>query len=398
MNSSQAEIDAAASPQPTPQFGREFDLLLAAARTQPDVVRIDAIVKDGVNWRALLALAVNHGVRPLVYKSLRATCWPLISADVQTAWEEDYRLLAGRNLFLTGELLRITGEFERAGIPVAAMKGAVIAQMAYGDFTLREFSDLDLLAKEPDFSRAVALISELGYRPSWKLDSCKVIRFLRNLGEYKLTSDVLGIDVDLHWRLAHTTAALSPETGDFPSGFQRFALAGASVPTFTPQELPLYLAAQGGVDQWSDLRRICDLAESLRRFPEVNWEPHFQTARRLGGLRSMLVGLALARDLLGAPLPGSAAGLIDSDPAVAQLIATVERNLRLGNDPGEPVSRYLFQLRAKKGICKKIILACAILSDRTSEDGDWLMLPQPLWWLYSVMRPLRMSCRFLRRF
>lgn len=111
----------------------------------------------------------------------------------------------------------------------------------------------------------------------------------------------------------------------------------------------------------------------------------------------MLVGLVLARDLLGASLPACSAELIDSDSAVARLAATAKWNLRMGKDPGEPVSRYFFQLRAKKGIRKKISLAIGILADRTSEDGDWMMLPRPLWWLYPVFRPLRMSSKFLHR-
>lgn len=396
MNSSQTEMNAAASLRPTPHVDREFDLLLATARTVPDRLRIHAIVKEGVDWRRFLTLAGHHGVRPLVYKSLSETCRPVIPGDVQAEWDEAHHLIVGRNLFLAGELLRVTAEFERTGIAVAAMKGAVIAQMAYGDFTLREFNDLDLLVNESDFSRAVALISGLGYRPSWRLNSRKVSRFLRNLGEYKLSSDVLGIDIDLHWRLAHTTVALSPAIHDFPAGFQPLMLAGASLPTFAPQDLPLYLAAQGCADQWSDLRRICDLAEFLRRYPDVAWEPHLHTAHRLGGLRGMLVGLILARDLLGAPLPHPAAGLVNSDPVVAQLVATAERNLRLEKDPGEPVSRYLFQIRAKEGVRHKISLTIGILTDRTSEDGDWLMLPRLLWWLYPVLRPLRMSRKFLR--
>lgn len=395
MNFPQAEMNAAPSLQFTPASEREFDLLLATARTVPDVSRVDALV-EGVDWRAFLDLAGHHGVRPLVYKSLRETCWARIPCEIQAEWEEAHRSLTGRNLFLTGELLRIAAECERAGIPVAAMKGAVIAQMAYGDLTLREFHDLDLVVSGSDFSRAVALISQYGYEPSWNLDSRTASGFLRNLGEYKLINNVLGVDIDLHWRLAHTTVALSPVVQDFPSGFQPFPLAGSSIPTFAPQDLSLYLAAQGGADQWSDLRRICDLAEFLRRYCEIDWRPHFQTARRLGGLRSMLAGLVLARDLLGAPLPDSSAGLINSDPAVARLVAKAERNLRLGNDPGEPISRYLFQMIAKKGMRKKLSLAIGILSDRTSEDGDWLMLPRPLWWLYPVLRPLRMSGKLLR--
>jgi hypothetical protein len=377
--------------------GREFELLLAAARIVPDEARIDALAGAGIDWSALLDLAGSHGVRPMVYKSLRETCWRRIPAQMQAAWDEVHQLLTGRSLFLTGELLRVTAEFRNAGVTVAAIKGPVIAQMAYGDFTLREFSDLDLLVHENNFSRAVELITQLGYEPFWKLDSRRVLRFLRHMGEYKLSGDFPGVDIDLHWKPAHDSVALSPALRDFPSGFQPLPLAGSTVPTFAPQDLPLYLASQGGGDQWGDLRRICDLAEFLRRFPDVDWEPHFQTARRLGGLRSMLTGLALARNLLGATLPGSAARRIQSDATVTRLAERVTKNLRRQADPGEGATRYLFQLRARRGVRGRMALAYHIFTDRTTEDGSWRMLPRPLWWAYNGLRPLRMASKLLRR-
>lgn len=376
---------------------REFDLLLAAARTAPDVPRIEGLAEAGIDWRALLDLATTHGVRLLVYKSLREACWRRIPAGLQTAWTEAHQLLTGKNLFLTGELLRVTAEFQKSGISVAAMKGAVIAEMVYGDFTLREFSDIDLLVREADFTAAVELIARLGYEPFWKHDSGKILRFLRHLGEYKLTSDALGTEIDLHWRLAHKTVALSPKISDFPAGFQPLAIAGSTVLTFAPQDVPLYLASQGGGDQWGDLRRICDLAEFLRRYTEIDWEPHLRTARRLGGLRSMLTGLALAHELLDAPLPESIAARIRADATVSQLAERTIQNLRSSRNAGDAISRYGFQIAAKAGWGRKIALACSIVTDRSMEDGSWLMLPRPLWWLYPVLRPLRMGSKLLRR-
>lgn len=380
-----------------PDFTPESEMLLASARIVPDHPRMEKLANAGIDWRAFLELAASHSVRPLVYKSLRETCWNRVPADVQHAWEEAHQLITGRNLFLTGELLRVTAEFHKAGIPVAAVKGPVIAQMVYGDPTLREFSDLDLLVHEADFLRAVELIAQLDYKPSWKLDNRRVLRFLRHLGEYKLTSDFLKVDIDLHWKPAHHSVALSPAISDFPAGFQPIPIAGSTVPTFAPQDLPLYLASQGGGDQWGDLRRICDLAEFLRVYAEIDWEPQFKTAHRLGGLRSMLTGLSLARDLLGATLPASAASRIHADPVVARLAARTTGNLAQQRDAGEAVSRYRFQLGAKPGVYGKLFLAFSIVIDRTSEDGSWIMLPRPLWWLYAVLRPLRMSRKLLHR-
>lgn len=386
---SESRISATLSP--------EFEMLLASARTVPDGARMEALEDAGIDWRVFAELAASHGVRPLVYKSLRISCWNRVPAEIQTALEEANRSLTGRNLFLTGELLHVTNELQKGGIQVAAMKGAVIAQMVYGDFTLREFSDIDLLVREQDFPRAVEQLRRLGYETCWKYDNDKVLRFLRHVGEYKLMNGAGEADIDLHWRVATKATALSPRVSDFPSGFQPLTVAGSSVLTFSPRDSPLYLAAQGGWDRWCDLRRICDLAEFLRAYPEVDWGPHFQAAERMGGLRSMLTGLMLARELLGATLPNSAEDRIRADATVRKLAQTTVLDLQRLQESGEAVSRYLFQMRAKQGLWRKVALAYSILAERTAEDGNWIMLPRSLWLAYSFLRPLRMSGKFLRR-
>ncbi len=167
--------------------------------------------------------------------------------------------------------------------------------------------------------------------------------------------------------------------------------------SFAPRDLPLYLAAQGGCDQWCDLRRICDLAEFIRRYPNIDWEPNIEAARRLGGLRTMLTGLSLASDLLGAELPESVVKRIRADARVSLLAQRTIQNLQRGLNSQEPLSRYRFQMTAKQGLRSRIALAYSILTDRTAEDGSWIMLPRPLWWLYGLLRPLRMSGKILRR-
>jgi len=388
---------AAAQADRKPAYRPEFELLLCSARTVPDSARIAELVNAGIGWRGFLDLAANHGVRLLVYRALRAACWDRIPADIQTELRETCQSLTGKNLFLTGELLRITAEFEATGIPVAVMKGAVIAQMVYGDLALREFSDLDLLIGEADFFRAIELLHRLRYEPVWKCENSKVLRFLRHVGEYAVANDLSQTEVDLHWRVATKATALSPGVSDFPSGFCPVQIAGATVMSFALQDLPLYLAAQGGWDQWCELRRICDAAEFLRRYPEIEWEPSLKAAQRLGGLRSMLTGLSLASRLLGAELPESVRSRIRADARVSELVERTIRNLQRNQDPSESTSRYLFQMKAKQGVRGKIALAYSIVINRTAKDGRWIMLPRPLWWLYALLRPLRMSGKIVRR-
>jgi hypothetical protein len=374
----------------------EYLLLLASARTAPDAARIHALADAGVDWSALLDLARRHKVRPLVYKALRETCWERIPADVQAEWERTNWLLTGGNLLLAGELLRVTAALESAGVRAAAMKGAAIAAMVYGDIALREYEDIDLLVTEADFPRAVELLEGLGYQPFWKRDSRTVLDFLRNVGEYTLTNSERRTTIDLHWRVSTAATALAPDVSDFPSGFQPFTFGGETLLSFAPVDLPLYLASQGGWDRWDDLKRICDLAEFLRRFPDVDLGPSLNAARRLRGERSMLIGFWLVSNLLGAKLPDVVTKRLRADAVAVEMAERAAQELEQGPDAGDAVGRYLFQMKARAGLRGKMSLASSIAVDRTAHDGNWIMLPRPLWWMYGFLRPLRLGAKMLR--
>ena len=53
--------------------GAEKDLLLCCARTTMDAdsaARIRVLLRDDIDWSALLQTALRHGVMPLLYRSL----------------------------------------------------------------------------------------------------------------------------------------------------------------------------------------------------------------------------------------------------------------------------------------------------------------------------------------
>lgn len=379
------------------KYPPEFELLLCCARTAPDLPRITALVDAGIDWHLFFSLVSAHGLRPLVYKALRPLCWNLLPSDIQSEWRTVCEFISGRALFATGELLRIAQAASAAQIPIAALKGLVFGQMLYGDVTLREFSDLDLLVHDADFFRAVELLERLGYDLFWNQGSRHVKQFQRYVGECKLRNRDLETEIDLHWRVATKATALAPALSDFPAGFQPVSIAGSTALSFAPGDLPLYLAAQGGWDQWCELRRICDLSEFLRRYPQLDWQPSLAAARRLGGLRSMLIGLVLASRLFDAPLPEPALPLIQRDPAVAGLADDAVLKLLLNHNPSDAISRYRFQLKAKQGLAGKLSLLWSIFAERTAEDAAWLMLPRPLWWLYPILRPLRIASKIFNR-
>jgi hypothetical protein len=361
---------------------------LLAAQPRLDLKRLRELAGTGVDWQALLDLAAWHRVRPVAYEKLRQACWDLLPTDLQRAWQYHAKALAQRALFGTGALLKIAAQFEKEQIPVVPLKGPALAQALYGDIASREFVDLDLLVKEADFVRAVAALQPLGYRTDWDLAPVLQLNFLRYQGECTLSSTRGWPPIDLHWRLAAQNNALPLDAASCWPRFRPVQFEGRTLLGFAPEDLTLYIASQGGHDEWRDLRRLCDLAALIARYPELDWNLVMREASRLHGLRVLLLGLSLARELIGASLPDEVQGKIRDDHQVLVFTRQIMGNIAVRVSSSD-LQRSLFQIRVKERPRDKIRLGFIILTGRTHFDGQWIMLPKVLWPLYRVLRPLR---------
>ena len=146
----------------------EFDQLLHDARSQ--------------RLTGLLWAAVQSGMLPVTDEQVERTEW----LHVET--------LAGV-LSLERFMLDTVGELDRAGIPVRALKGPVLAHLDYPEPAWRTFGDVDLLVQGDDFDRATEVIIARGHRrrhpePRPGFDR----RFSK--GTSFLTED--GLELDLH--------------------------------------------------------------------------------------------------------------------------------------------------------------------------------------------------------
>lgn len=158
----------------------EIELLLCCARTSLDsekTVRIKSLLKKNMDWQCLLDTAVRNGVMPLLYRTLKEVSSEEIPHSFMKDLEELYNANARRNLFLTGELLKLLHLFEEHKIPAIPYKGPAIASSVYGDLALRQFSDLDILIKRQDVLKAGDILVSFGYRPQSEIP-------MRNLGAY----------------------------------------------------------------------------------------------------------------------------------------------------------------------------------------------------------------------
>ena len=189
--------------------------------------------------------------------------------------------------------------FDKQDVPVIPIKGATLALSAYGDVTLRDFNDMDLLIPERAIEKARAILLAQGYEqkaPATESD--------HDEGPYHVFVKKRTLfRVDLQWVMAHEHFMFQLDRPEFWAQRVPVRLGNKMVQGLAPEELLIILCVHGSKHAWEQLKWVCDVAELLRSNPDLNWERIFSSASTWGCRRLICIGLSLAHLVLDAPLP-----------------------------------------------------------------------------------------------
>ena len=375
------------------------ELLFRASRLGTDSAnadRIRCLLNQDIDWGCLLLKAERHKVLPLLHRTIGANFANCVPQAVFDRLRDRSRQNAHRNLFLAGQLLAILKLCESNCLSVVPFKGPTLAVLAYGDLSLRQCGDLDILIRRSDFRKAKQLLISLKYRPRLDLSASQEDAYLDATGEFVFDQDDPASSVDLHSELLPRYFAFKISPFYQRDGLQALSLGGARVSTLAAEDLLLYLCAHGAKHWWEFLGWICDVAELIRACAGLNWERILQTARQLRGERMLNLGLVLATDLLGAPVPEHVCGAARADPLVRTLALQVTRCLcRPDHRCLNGWEGFLFHFKVRDRFWDKVRypLFSAAIHPRLA-DREFLKLPRRLSFLYYFTRPIRLAVKY----
>ena len=367
----------------------EHELILSIARRE--VFR--AHVAD-LDWDYLIAIAYAHGLLPLLHKHLAAD---LVPGHVLSRLKREAVANSQSILHLVSKQLRAYKLFQEHGIAVAIFKGAVLSQMAYGDLSLRQAGDIDLLINRSDFTRARLLLESLGYEMTPRLTPAQLSSHLNNHCEIQFMRDEWLTVVDLHWDLAPRSFVFGVKPEDVMSRLQSVSLAGTTVETFGAEDLLLYQAMHGAKHLWRRLEWISCLAESLRATKQISWDTLVDRAAKAHATRILALGLRLVEEFSDAPVPCEMFASVDPDKTMQRMATQIRAQLFTTSGPAESTETNLYNLRIMDR--KRDVLVSALRSIFVPTLPDWqsLALPASLHSLYYAYRPLRLSKVYWRK-
>jgi hypothetical protein len=358
------------------------------------VDRLRTLLREQIDWTYLTQMALRQGVMPLLYFNLNTTCPDAVPQTVLEQLRNHFQSNALNSLLLASELLKLLHLFNDNEIPTIPFKGPVLATSIYGNLTLRQFCDLDILVREQDFSKARELLLLKEYQSLQEYD-----------WEQSFAQNNSGIHVDLHQGL---TSRYFPVHFDFDRCWQRLksiSLAGTTVINLSAEDLLVILCVQVAKDCWYErdqLIKICDIAELINAHQSIDWEEILEQARLLGCTRILFLGLLLAHELLGAALPQTVLLEIQANPTVKSLTLQVRdrffQNTYIPPDTIEiPIKRLfrsaIFNFRIRERWQDKLpyiffLLKSAVIPNKN--DFALVSLPAYFSCLYYLLKPVRL--------
>ena len=373
-------------------FSPEFRLLVRCARlpsdltAAPPVVAVREAATEVRDWGEFLDLAHRHWLAPLVYRCLEESAAEITPAAVRTALRNAYLLNAARAEIAVRELHRILQLAADHGLRVVPFKGPALAAALYGHPVCRGIGDLGFFADPETAWRLRSLLLGNGYVSASEATPAQEKALKRAGWEHGFFHRRHGLYVDINSSLAQQYFDLGLLERDFDDLLSWVVVEGQRIRTFAPAPLLLVICAHGSKHGWNRLDWLADVLHLVHRYPELDFERVFRVARRRGLERVLLLGLGLLREVFDVAPSPPAAEAIARDRPLTPLLQRCLANLRTGSGSDD----VLWRARIQERLRDRVRYLGRIAVTPSHNDFRWVSLPERFFFVYYLLRPLRL--------
>lgn len=394
----------------------EAEFVLLSARTRLEGsrrARWEALlVAPSLNWEWVLELAASHRTLGLLGRHLSARAWRDVPPFVVGHIQSYFQITSIHSTALKKELAAVSHHLESSGIPVVSFKGPTLALSAYGNAVVRPSADLDLLVSRRYVAVALKRLRALGYVPEAELTPAQEQAHLRVDSVWNLSRPAPapldaflphGFAVELHWAITSPCLPFDLDFEALEPNLTTLALPGvandkAPVRAIAPEDLLLILCVHGAKHLWERLIWLCDIAELVAKTPALDWPEVMSRAQERGVRRMTVLGLVLARDVLGTDLPPEVQQWFTTQPEALRLAARLRGSILARNsdaasdgDTGltHNASTDLLLMQTIDAPLKRLGFLWHLATTPSLSERATVTLPRGFSWLWCFLRPAR---------
>ena len=352
---------------------------------------------NGENWQSLVEACDYHQVSPIVFHRLQSRSDHIVVPEILEQLRARFYRISAYNHRLALLLAELVEQFEHHKIPCLALKGPAVALAVYGDLSLRQYEDIDVMVRVEDLSKAVEMLFSRGFKPvrghAHRYKNVKLYH------EVTLASPDQSYSVDLHWQLAPPYArAFGPDSVEIWSRAAKLHLPAGDVAVLCREDLFLALCQHGTRHRWWQLKWLFDVAELLRNAETLDWS-RIDKAMRLSPMARPPASLAalLAHELLGIQVPADVGKILEPGQRT-RVVAGAIRDEFLNNGQTNRSAHDTLLGLEERPLFRAAYMAMQgiqypvynVLFTITEKDLEFVRLPEKLRLLYYFIRPFRL--------
>jgi hypothetical protein len=350
--------------------------------------------REPINWADLVRRTKQHGLASLFYHNLSR-----LELNISVEPLAELRSLVQCNaiatLRLTQELLDLSQNCRQQPLRFISYKGPALAQKLYGEPTLRQYIDLDVLVNPADVSVMSGILEKRGYENMFRLSPGQQRLFMQKDCEYAFINKEERFHLDLHWHFVPRYFAMRLDIGGFWQRAEEITLEGQQLLTLNNEDSLLILAINAAKDFWARLSALCDIAWLLPRIPETAWPALWAHATHARAQRMLGLSIWLARDLFGLRLPAFVEAKLAADKDLESLANVVKAHFESERPSPLAVNSFLLPARSLPTRLARWEFYTRLALEPSPEDWDFIHIPPPLEFLYYATRPFRLARKYL---
>ena len=245
----------------------------------------------------------GHRLLIVFYKKVKDYGFSPLSSN--TRLRSGYTANKLRMLAYMAELCRIVKLLQQNNIELISLKGLMLGQLYYDDYTERTCNDLDILVKPSDLEAAYQLLLKLGYTLSetlWQTPRQKTL-YQKTFHHYNLYNETNDIQLELHWKLFTSIVDTTRIEDAVWKNLSVCQIGGLAIPVLSSPFNFLYLCVHGSTHQWKRLFWVLDIVRIIEKEGDDFLVKAYEIALESNIQRCVLNGCQLAHILFDVNLP-----------------------------------------------------------------------------------------------
>jgi hypothetical protein len=353
---------------------------------------ISKYIIDDIAVDDTIATISRHGLIPLVYHTLRDLSSDIdIPSTLLSKLQARYKLIAQKNMLMSAELIKIVKLLAKHDIKAIPFKGPSLAQLAYGDITLRVFGDLDILVNKEDIDRVYQILQTIHYERYLSLTPYQYQVWLKYSHDLGLTNKSKNIHLEMHWSFFDEDYPMQIDMDSFDSTTST-TINNNSIDTFEIESLLFYLSIHGSKHLFERISWIKDL-DMMIRLQDIHWDKIDKLMKTNPDFTKMfLLGLQLSWHLYSTPLPTDIKEQIANHPELKTLQQFIIDSWATTHHKFAQTKMMLLlfpNLKTRLSYLHKIILKPQL------HEYWYIDLPKSLHWGYYLIRPYLLIKKYL---